>query len=131
VLVLNGNSILVNSVDDWLLNLLAACSEVECNNVLMLTWRVWQLRSDAVHGKEIPTIEAPSLFFESYMQSITQTKYYSVDEIIKGKMPVGFLYCVDLGGSSLLLLGLLRQIIDLLFRWTVLIHRRTELRRQV
>ena len=86
--VLPGNSILVNSGDDWLLNVLAACFEVERNNVLMLTWRVWQLRSDAVHGKEIATIEASASFLESYMQSLTQTKYYSGDEIIKGKMPV-------------------------------------------
>lgn len=48
----------------------------------MFIWRIWQLRSDLVHGKEVRPPEASTEFLDSYMKSTNQ------DEIIKGKMPM-------------------------------------------
>ena len=41
----------VNSGHEWLLNLLLNCNEAERDRVLMLIWRIWQLRNDLAHDK--------------------------------------------------------------------------------
>jgi hypothetical protein len=54
----------------------------------MLLGRIWSLRSDLVHGKEVPTVAATVLYLQSYLQPLDLSRKYSTEEIIKGKMPM-------------------------------------------
>ncbi|KAE8794506.1 Alpha-amylase [Hordeum vulgare] len=45
------------------------------------------LRNDQTHGKEIPPVSSTVEFLDSYYKSIKLAGRYSVDEILKGKMP--------------------------------------------
>lgn len=54
---------------------------------MMLRWRVWQLRNDQTHGKEVPLVLATVDFLNNYYKSIKLAGRYSIEEILKGKMP--------------------------------------------
>lgn len=56
--------------------------------VIMLLWRIWQLRNDCSHGKEVPTVGATVEYLDSYYKSIRLASRFTTEEIIKGKMPV-------------------------------------------
>ena len=47
--------------NDWLLLLLANCSDSVRCMIIMLIWRIWQVRSDVTHGKEA-TLAAVSTY---------------------------------------------------------------------
>ena len=53
----------------------------------MLIWRIWSLRSDITHGKEVPPVTATSDYLQSYMNSLNLCGRFSTDDILKGKMP--------------------------------------------
>ena len=55
----------------------------------MFIWRIWQLRNDLIHGKEFPPIPATVEFLDSYYKSIKLAAWYTMEEIIKGKMSTG------------------------------------------
>ena len=78
----------VNSGQEWLLNLLLNCNEVERDRVLILIWHIWQLRNDLTQDKEVPPVDITVDFLVSYMNSICDAKKLSTEEILKGKMPV-------------------------------------------
>lgn len=56
--------------------------------IIMLIWRVWQLRSDISHGKEVPPVDVTVDYLDSYYKSIKLAGRYSTEEIMKGKMLV-------------------------------------------
>ena len=56
--------------------------------VIMLICRIWQMRTDYTHGKEIPPVDVTVDFLDSYYKSIKLAGRFSTEEIIKGKMPV-------------------------------------------
>ena len=82
------DQLLINSGKELLLNLLINCNDAERDRVLMLIWRICQLRNDLTHDKEVPPVAATVDYLESYMKSIGDASKYSTEEIIKGKMPV-------------------------------------------
>ena len=58
------DQLLINSGKEWLLNLLINCNDAERDRVLMLIWRICQLRNDLTHDKEvIPKLDQLSLGF--------------------------------------------------------------------
>ncbi|XBI67421.1 hypothetical protein VPH35_046779 [Triticum aestivum] len=54
---------------------------------IMLIWQIWSLRSDLTHGKEAPPLSATSDYLQSYMNSLNLCSRFSMEEILKGKMP--------------------------------------------
>lgn len=77
---------LVDNGKEWLLHLLTRCSDEVRDMVIMLVWRIWQLRTDQSHGKEVLPVDVTVDFLDSYYKSITLAWRFSTDEIIKGKM---------------------------------------------
>ena len=67
--------------------LLSSCSEVVADMVIMLIWRIWQIRNDIYHGKEATHVLASVEFLDSYYKSINLAGKFTVEEIVKGKMP--------------------------------------------
>ena len=57
------DQLLVNSGKEWLLNLLINCNDAERDHVLMLIWRIWQLRNDLTHDKEVSTMATTIIFW--------------------------------------------------------------------
>jgi len=55
--------------------------------IIMLIWRIWQIRNDCYHGKEAPPVPASVEFLDSYYKSINLAGKFPVEDIIKGKMP--------------------------------------------
>lgn len=53
--------------------------------IIMLVWRIWYLRNDIVHGKEILPPKATVDYLQSYMNSLPHARLYSTKDIIKGK----------------------------------------------
>ncbi|XP_073368114.1 uncharacterized protein [Aegilops tauschii subsp. strangulata] len=80
------DEVLINSGKELLLNLLANCSDDVRDMVIILIWRIWHLRSDASHGKEIPPVLVTVEFLDSYYKSVKLAGRFSTEEIIKGKM---------------------------------------------
>lgn len=56
--------------------------------IIMLLWRIWSLRNDLTHGKNIPPPEVSKSFLCSYLNSIHDVKHLSIEQVIKGKNPV-------------------------------------------
>jgi ribonuclease HI len=79
---------IVNSGADWLLQLLAEKTEMECARILMLLWRIWHVRNEVTHFKPAPPVEVSCRFLCSYLDSIVQIKYFPQADCIKGKTPV-------------------------------------------
>lgn len=74
------------------MNLLNNCSADVGDIMIMLVWRIWQVRNDIYHGKDpSPVLPSPVLasvdYLNSYYRSIKLTSKFSMYEIIKGKMP--------------------------------------------
>lgn len=82
-----GKELVIDSGKDWLL-LLADCSDVVCSMIIMMIWRIWQVRCDITHGKEAAPIVASAYFLVNYMNSVQSAKKYSIKEMLKGKMVV-------------------------------------------
>ncbi|KAM0891479.1 hypothetical protein ACQ4PT_026378 [Festuca glaucescens] len=79
---------IVNSGVDWLLQLLAEKTEMECARILMLLWRIWHVRNEVTHFKPAPPVEVSRRFLCSYLDSIVEIKYFPQADCIKGKTPV-------------------------------------------
>ena len=75
-------------------NLLANCHDHVRDCIIMLVWRIWSLRTDQTHGKDIPPAQVSVNYLQSYMLSLDLSRRYSIEEIIKGKMPL-----VDFGSA--------------------------------
>ena len=56
--------------------------------MIMLIWRIWSLRSDLAHGKNVPSTSVSADYLQSYMCSLDLSRRYSTEEILKGKMPL-------------------------------------------
>lgn len=80
---------------EWLLNCLLLYSLDVRNMLLMLIWRIWNLRNNLMHGKEVPPVEVSKNFLCTYLSSIHNIKNLSIEEIIKGKSTV-----VDVGPTQ-------------------------------
>lgn len=92
---LPARDVLRDTSIDWLLQVLAQCSELARNMVIMLVWRIWQVHTDMSHGKEGAPVEASADFLQSYFNSICACKRYCTDEIIKGKMSMQETWVVE------------------------------------
>ena len=68
------------------MHVLAACDNKIRDMVILLIWRIWQLRNDVVHGKEVPPVDVTMEFLDSYYKSLDLARNYSMEEIVKGKM---------------------------------------------
>ena len=79
--------VLIDNVKEWLMSLLSLCSEAVTHMVILLIWRIWQIRNDIYHGKEAPPVLASAEFLDSYYKSINLAGKFTVEEIVKGKMP--------------------------------------------
>ncbi|XP_073355124.1 uncharacterized protein [Aegilops tauschii subsp. strangulata] len=77
---------LTDNGKEWFLHLLNKCSEDVRDMIIMLTWRIWQLRNDKTHGKDIPPVLPTVEFLDSYYKSVKLAGRYSEEEILKGKM---------------------------------------------
>jgi hypothetical protein len=55
---------------DWLLVMLAGISNERRGLVLMMLWRCWHLRNDAVHEKGECSIKGSSIFLNCYLQEL-------------------------------------------------------------
>lgn len=77
-----------NFGEEWLLNLLDLHSSEVCDMIIMLIWRIRNLRNELVHGKEIPSMVASKNFLCSYSSSVCNMKHLSVEQIIKGKFTI-------------------------------------------
>ncbi|KAE8769094.1 Alpha-amylase [Hordeum vulgare] len=84
---LPDDSLLLNSGKDWILQLLSKCSHPSMDLVIMTIWRIWQLRNDITHGKNETPVEITMDYLDSYYKSLNLVRNYSMEEIIKGKMP--------------------------------------------
>ncbi|KAE8815446.1 Alpha-amylase [Hordeum vulgare] len=84
---LPGDEVLIDNGKEWLLHLLSRCPDDIRDMITMICWRIWQLRSDQTHGKEVPPVHVMVDFLDSYYKSVMLADRFSTDEIIKGKMP--------------------------------------------
>lgn len=62
---------------DWLLQVLALCSEVARNMAIILVWRIWQVHTDMSHVKEDTPVEAWLTSFR-----VTLTPYVPTEDIL-------------------------------------------------
>lgn len=76
----------VDNETEWLLHVLANCSDQSCDTIIILIWHIWQLRSDMVHGKTIPPVETRVDFLDRYLRSLSHVRRFSTEKIIKGKI---------------------------------------------
>ena len=79
------DDLLIHDGKEWLTSLLAKCSTNVQDMLLMFIWRIWQLRNDLTHGKEVPPVPATVDFLDSYYKSIKLSACHTTEEIIKGK----------------------------------------------
>lgn len=77
---------LVDIGREWLLYVLAGCTEIVRGMVIILIWCIWPLRNDLPHDKQVPPIETSVEFLDNYWKSLLQARRYSTEEIIKGEV---------------------------------------------
>ena len=77
---------LIDNCKEWLLHVLSECSDQVRDMVILLIWRVWNLRSEIAHGKVAPPLEISVDFLVCYLKSLDLARRHSTEEIIKGKM---------------------------------------------
>ena len=53
---LPNDDVLIDNGKEWLMFLLSSCSEAVADMVILLIWRIWQIRNDIYHGKEAPDV---------------------------------------------------------------------------
>ncbi|KAE8785072.1 Alpha-amylase [Hordeum vulgare] len=82
------DNLLIDNGNEWFMHLLNSSSDEVRNMLIMLISRIWHLRNDKLHGKDIPPVPATVEFLDSYYKSIGLAWRYSLDEILKGKMSV-------------------------------------------
>lgn len=70
---------------DWVLQLLAKCSEHVRDLVIMTIWRIWQLCNDSTHGKGECTMQATVDYLDSYYKSLNLVNKYSMGGDYKGE----------------------------------------------
>jgi hypothetical protein len=58
---------------DWLLVLLSLIDDEIKARMLLILWRVWHLRNDAVHGQGNETVKCSTMFLSSNEESIRTT----------------------------------------------------------
>ncbi|XBI90854.1 hypothetical protein VPH35_028370 [Triticum aestivum] len=56
--------------------------------IIMLLRRIWYLRNELSHGKEIPLAETSKTFLCSYISSIRNAANLTTEQIIRGKSPL-------------------------------------------
>lgn len=56
--------------------------------IIVLIWRIWQLRNDITHGKDATPMNVSVDFLQSYCLSLNNAEKYSSEEILKGKIPM-------------------------------------------
>lgn len=61
---------ILNTGSEWLFDLLITLSEEVRARVVMIIWRNWQMRNDALHDKIPASVEATKVFLQSYMLSL-------------------------------------------------------------
>lgn len=75
--------------EDWLLNLLNRSSKEEGACTLLLLWRAWHLRNDAIHAKGMASVVGSARFLTSYRESLLSIRQRSqpgLETKGKGKM---------------------------------------------
>jgi hypothetical protein len=80
---------LLHTGHEWLLDLLARSNEHTRARIMMLVWRNWQLRNDAVHDKPNPPVEMTRRYLCSYMDSLMCLNQPDGRDLEKGKSVVG------------------------------------------
>jgi hypothetical protein len=71
---------------DWLLTLMSMLSQDQVTKTLLLLWRAWFLRNDAIHGKGTTTVNALVEFLTSYAATLNiATQAERGDPSDKGK----------------------------------------------
>jgi hypothetical protein len=73
---------------NWLMNLLHACSEDQRVKTLMTLWRIWHAHNELTHDKPCPPIEGSRRFLVSYLDSLLLIKQSPDADIVKGKMVI-------------------------------------------
>lgn len=94
---LRGRELLIDTCQEWLLNLLARWNDIVQDIIIMLIWRIWSIGTYFVHGKDAPPPKISVDFLESYLTSLWLPRLYTTEKIIKGKMS-----CEDLIHSSVI-----------------------------
>ena len=84
-----SNKCLVNTGEEWLLSVLANCTKRVRDMVLILIWRVWNLRTDLLHGNDQVPVKISVELLNSYLNSLWHAKKYNTEKMIKGKMVEG------------------------------------------
>jgi hypothetical protein len=83
-----SNHLLMNTGDEWLLQLLVTIPDEQRAPVLMTIWRIWHAHNEMTHNKPCPTIEGSRRFLVSYMNSLLMIKQYPNADVAKGKMVI-------------------------------------------
>lgn len=86
---------ILNSGEEWLLHPLALHPSEVRDMIIMIIWRIWNLRSDLVHGRSIPPTKVSKNFLCSYVSSLRDVKHLSTEQSLKGKSPVDTLCISD------------------------------------
>ena len=81
-----SNECLVNTGEEWLLNVLENSTERVRDMVLILIWRVWNLPTNLLHGNDQVPVKILVKLLNSYLNSLWHAKKYNTEEMIKGKM---------------------------------------------
>jgi ribonuclease HI len=53
----------------------------------MIAWRAWFARNEITHDKPLPAIEGSRRFLCSYVQTLSNIRCLTTDQILKGKQP--------------------------------------------
>jgi hypothetical protein len=72
---------------EWLFDLLASQSVETRNMIIMILWRIWQLRNDILHDKPNPPTDVTRRYLCSYFGSLFQIRQQNEVQILKGKAP--------------------------------------------
>ena len=72
---------LTDSGKECMLNIVLGCTNVVHDRVIMLIWRIWQLRNDLVDDKEVPPIDVTVNFLVSYMRSLDHSQRYDTRKL--------------------------------------------------
>jgi hypothetical protein len=81
-----NDSLLRNTGNEWLLDLLRVIPENQRVSVLMIIWRIWHAHNEITHSKPCPSIEGSRRFLVSYLNTLLQIKQFPNADVVKGKM---------------------------------------------
>lgn len=74
---------------DWFLLLLDRLTEDQRDWIKLIFWRAWNVHNNVTHNSGPSNISSSVQFLLQYMNSLLQVRQYTVEEIIKGKIPTG------------------------------------------